>query len=109
MTPETQTPSPPAERARPPHDDEEARILARLRSIEGHVRGIHRMVGEGEYCVDIVHQVLAVQKALKKVSAMVLDRHLHHCASAAIRGPDADERERVLNELLDLFEAAGRA
>lgn len=83
-------------------------ILSRLKSVEGHVRGIHRMVEQDAYCVDVVHQVLAVQKALKKVSAMVLDRHLHHCATAAIRGPDARERERVLGELLDLFDAAGR-
>lgn len=95
--------------ATPPHDEEEARILARLKSIEGHVRGIQRMLGEGAYCVDIAHQALAVQKALGKVSAMVLDRHLHHCVTAAIRGPDAAERERVLGEILDLFEAAGRS
>lgn len=96
----------PADGVAPPAVDPD--ILARLRSVEGHVRGIHRMVEQGEYCVDVVHQILAVQKALKKVSALVLDRHLHHCATAAIRGTDAGERERVLGELLDLFEAAGR-
>ncbi len=96
-------------RAAPPTDETEGQILARLKSVEGHVRGIHRMVSEGEYCVDVVHQILAVQKALKKVSAMVLDRHLHHCATSAIRGRDPAERERVLGELLDLFDAAGRS
>lgn len=96
-------PSPHASIAEP-----DPQILARLKSVEGHVRGIHRMVEQDAYCVDVVHQVLAVQKALKKVSAMVLDRHLHHCATAAIRGSDARERERVLGELLDLFDAAGR-
>ncbi len=84
-------------------------VLARLKSVEGHVRGIARMVEDDAYCVDIVHQILAVQKALKKVSAMVLDRHLHHCATAAIQGDDPRERERVLGELMDLFDAAGRA
>ncbi len=84
------------------------RIVARLRSIEGHVRGVTRMVDEGAYCVDIVHQIDAVQKALGKVTSLILDRHLHHCATAAIRGDDPAERERVLGELLDVFEAGRR-
>jgi CsoR family transcriptional regulator, copper-sensing transcriptional repressor len=99
-------------RDQPPHQEAAAgpdpQILARLKSVEGHVRCIHRMVEQDAYCVDVVHQILAVQKALKKISAKVLDRHLHHCATAAIRGSDARERERVLGELLDLFDAAGR-
>jgi DNA-binding FrmR family transcriptional regulator len=66
------------------------------------------MVEEGAYCVDVVHQIDAVQKALRKVSTLLLDRHLHHCATAAIRGDDPAERERVLGELLDVFEAGRR-
>ena len=84
------------------------RIIARLRSVEGHVRGVARMVEEGAYCVDVVHQIDAVQKALRKVSGLILDRHLHHCATAAIRGDDPAERERVIGELLDVFEAGRR-
>lgn len=89
-----------------PNSDE--RIIARLRSVEGHVRGVARMVEEGAYCVDVVHQIDAVQKALRKVSGLILDRHLHHCATAAIRGDDPAERERVIGELLDVFEAGRR-
>ena len=83
-------------------------ISRRLKSVEGHVRGIQRMLEEGAYCVDVVNQILAVQRALKKVSALVLDRHLHTCVTGAIRGSDAQSRERVLDELLDLFEANGK-
>jgi DNA-binding FrmR family transcriptional regulator len=86
--------------------DEE--ISRRLRSVEGHVRGIARMVEEDAYCMDVVNQILAVQRALKKVSALVLDRHLHTCATSAIRGGDVAERERVLGEILELFEATGK-
>jgi DNA-binding FrmR family transcriptional regulator len=85
----------------------DAPILARLKSVEGHVRGVQRMVEEGVYCVDVVHQIEAVQKALGKVSALVLERHLHHCATAAIRGEDPEERERVIGELLDVFRTTG--
>jgi DNA-binding FrmR family transcriptional regulator len=66
------------------------------------------MVAEGAYCVDVVHQIQAVQKALSKVSALVLEQHLHHCATAAIRGEDPRERERVIGELLDVFQKTGR-
>ena len=86
----------------------EANILRRLKSIEGHVRGISRMVEGGEYCIDIVNQILAVQRALDKVSTLVLDRHLHTCATTAIRGDNPDERERVIGEILDVFKTSGK-
>ena len=54
----------------------------------------------------MVNQITAVQRALKKVSAMVLDDHLHSCVTDAMRGPDADARERVLDELLQVFQAS---
>jgi len=83
-------------------------ILNRLKSIEGHVRGIERMIENEEYCVDVVNQILAVQRALQKVNAMVLDRHLHTCVTTAIRGDNPDERERVIGEIMGVFEATGK-
>jgi len=83
-------------------------ILNRLKSIEGHVRGIERMVENGEYCMDIVNQVLAVQRALQKVNGMVLNRHLHTCVTTAIRGDNPDERERVISEIMSVFDATGK-
>ena len=90
-------------------DDRTADIVLRLKSVEGHVRGIEKMVDEGAYCVDIVNQIVAVQRALKKVSTLVLDRHLHSCVTHAIRGSDDAAKERVLGELLDVFEATSKA
>lgn len=89
-------------------DEETIEILNRLKSIEGHVRGIQRMVESGEYCIDIVHQIIAVQRALQKVNGMVLDRHLRTCVTTALRGDDPNERERVIGEILDVFEATGK-
>jgi DNA-binding FrmR family transcriptional regulator len=83
-------------------------ILARLRSIEGHIRGVIRMVEEDAYCVDVIRQTKAVQRALDRANALLLERHLNHCVSAAIRSEDSRERERVIAELLDVFEN-GRA
>ena len=78
-------------------------LIRRLKSIEGHVRGIQKMVGEDAYCIDIVSQINAVQAALNKVNSAILDRHLHTCVTTAIRGDDPDERERVISEVLNVF------
>ncbi len=83
-------------------------IIRRLKSVEGHIRGIQKMVAEDAYCIDIVNQVQAVQKALHKINSLVLDRHLHTCVTTAIQGDDADERERVITEVLSVFNAKAK-
>ncbi len=89
-------------------DETTINIINRLKSVEGHVRGIERMVENGEYCIDIVNQVLAVQRALHKVNSIVLNRHLHTCVTTALRSDDPDERERVIGEIMSIFEATGK-
>jgi len=79
------------------------KALVRLRTIEGHIKGISRMVENGEYCIDIIRQIQAVQSALNKVSSVILDDHLNSCVITAIRGEDVEERERVLNEIGEIF------
>jgi CsoR family transcriptional regulator, copper-sensing transcriptional repressor len=54
-------------------------VLARLRRIEGQVRGLQRMVQEDTYCIDILTQVAAASNALKKVGVALLDDHMRHC------------------------------
>jgi DNA-binding FrmR family transcriptional regulator len=93
--------------AGPDHGAKE-RILARLRSIEGHLAGILRMVESDRYCVDVLKQTKAVQRAIDKVNQLVLERHLNHCVTHGIRSGDPRERERVISELLDVFEHDGR-
>ncbi|GAB4533564.1 MAG: metal-sensitive transcriptional regulator [Anaerolineales bacterium] len=86
----------------------EMSTLKRLKTIEGHIRGIERMVEDDAYCIDIIRQINAVQAALNKVSTQILESHLHSCVTTAIRGEDANERERVLKEIVDVFEASFR-
>ncbi len=81
----------------------------RLRTIQGHVGGIARMVDEGEYCIDVIRQIQAVQAALNKVSQMVLEDHMHHCLITAVQGDDVNERERVLAEIADVFQTATKS
>lgn len=65
---------------------EKRRYLARLRRIEGQVRGIHRMVDEEQYCINILTQISAVNSALRSLSLTLLDDHLHHCVLSAAEG-----------------------
>jgi DNA-binding FrmR family transcriptional regulator len=69
-------------------------ILARLRKVEGQVRGIARMVDEDTYCIDVLTQVSAATRALENVALLLLDDHLDHCVrdAAARGGAEADEK-----------------
>ena len=80
--------------------------LRRLKSIEGHVRGIERMVEEDAYCIDVIRQIQAVQAALDKVSSRILENHLNSCLITAVRGDDPEDRERVLKEISEVFAAS---
>ena len=74
--------------------------LKRLNYIEGHLAGIRKMVEEDRYCVDIMKQTFAVRKAIEKMEALILDRHLHTCVVKGIK--DGNET-KVLEELLELY------
>ena len=82
--------------------------LQRLKTVEGHIRGIERMVEEDAYCIDVIRQIQAVQAALNKISTIILDEHLNSCLITAVRGDDPNERERVLDEISDVFEAMNK-
>jgi DNA-binding FrmR family transcriptional regulator len=83
-------------------------VILRLKTIEGHVRGIERMVAEEAYCIDVIRQVQAVQSALNKLSGLILENHLNSCLITAVRGDDPAERERVLTEIAEVFDTANR-
>lgn len=64
--------------------DDQKKIIARLNRIEGQVRGIRQMTENGEYCIDILTQISAVNSALKSVALLLVDDHLNHCVKEAI-------------------------
>jgi len=82
--------------------------LKRLKIIEGHLKGIIRMVEEDAYCIDVIRQIQAVEAALNKVSAQILEGHLNSCVTTAIQGNDKKERERVLKEITEVFEMSAK-
>lgn len=83
------------------HKDE---LLKRLRRAEGQVRGVHRMVEEDAYCIDILTQVSAATKALERVALALLDDHLSHCVAQAA----ADGGEVAAEKLKEASDAIAR-
>ena len=67
------------------YSDDKQKLLARLKRAEGQVRGIHRMIEEDTYCIDVLTQVSAATKALETVALALLDDHLTHCVAEATR------------------------
>ena len=65
------------------YSEHKEEMLKRLRRAEGQVRGIHRMVAEDAYCIDVMTQVAAATKALERVALGLLDDHLSHCVAVA--------------------------
>ena len=86
----------------PGYADRKADHLKRLRRIEGQVRGIQRMVEEEQYCIDVLTQISAATKALQSVALGLLDEHLGHCVSDAVKqgGPIAEEKLREASEAI---------
>jgi DNA-binding FrmR family transcriptional regulator len=69
--------------------NEKEDMLARLRRIEGQIRGLQRMVESDAYCIDILTQITAASNALKKVAVGLLDEHIRHCvANQSEKGKD---------------------
>lgn len=81
---------------------DKAGYLARLKRIEGQARGIHRMVDEEQYCIDILTQVSALTKALESVALGLLDDHLKHCVVDAARtgGAEADAKVKEASDAI---------
>ena len=76
--------------------------LRRLAYIEGHLKGIRKMVEEDQYCVDIMKQTHAVKRALDKLDALLLRGHLDGCVREGFAEGRADQVIGELNELFDL-------
>jgi DNA-binding FrmR family transcriptional regulator len=84
-----------------------AKALGRLRRIEGQVQGIQRMIDDDKYCVDILLQLAAVQGAIEQVQKLLLGDHIESCVADAIRSGNNRERQRKVDELLEVFSRFG--
>lgn len=85
------------------NEETRADLLARLRRIEGQVRGIARMVEDDKYCVDILDQVTAATAALDKVGVGLLGNHVRGCVRDAVTTPTGDEKVEELIGVISRF------
>lgn len=75
-------------------------VTLRLRRIEGQIRGLQRMIGEGQDCVEVIHQLSAARKALDKVGFIILTHKMQDC----IKGKEGSEdSEAAMKEAMELF------
>jgi CsoR family transcriptional regulator, copper-sensing transcriptional repressor len=79
------------------------RVMARLRRVEGQVRGIQRMVAEERYCVDVLAQISACTSALEKVGLLLLNDHIRHCVRGSIVDGGGDDKIEELVTAVDRF------
>lgn len=82
--------------------------LVRLARVDGQVRGIRRMIEEGEYCVDILTQIQATRSALQAIGRRILKKHLEHCVADAMKQGDAVDAAEKMDEIMKLLEQCDR-
>lgn len=80
--------------------DTQERILHRLKIAQGHLKKVLKMAEDGEYCIDVIHQSQAVQRALEEADNLVLENHLKTCAAEAIH---KDKEKEAIAEIMNVF------
>ncbi len=80
--------------------DSKERTLHRLKIAQGHLKKVVSMMQNGQYCIDILHQSNAVQRALKEADSMILENHLKTCAADAIQN---GRKEEAISEIMNVF------
>lgn len=85
------------------HTNKDA-ALARLKKIEGQVRGIARMIEDDRYCVDVLRQTSAIQAAIKGVDKLILEDHAAHCVESAITSGNPDDQRAKFQELVEILQ-----
>ena len=80
--------------------DTQERILHRLKIAKGHLEKIIKMVSDDEYCIDVMHQMRAVESGLKETGNLLLENHLKTCVANAISKGKKDE---AISEIMQVF------
>lgn len=91
------------------YTESKADLQARLRRIEGQIRGIQRMIDEDTYCVDVVTQLSAVIAATEKVGLKVIEEHIRGCVADAMRADNGEAKIQELTAVLQKFLQVGRS
>lgn len=80
-------------------ENEKKNLMHRLNRIAGQIDGIKKMIDEDRYCDDILIQLSAVEKAVKSLSTIILEKHLSSCIKAEVGHGNTE----VVDEMITLF------
>lgn len=80
--------------------DTQERIQHRLKIAKGHLEKVIRMVEDQTYCIDVLHQLQAVESALKETGNVLLENHLNTCVAEAIKKGDT---KQSIDEIMNVF------
>jgi DNA-binding FrmR family transcriptional regulator len=78
-------------------------LLTRLARVEGQVRGVCRMLDEGQYCIDVIDQITAARRALDRVALLVMRRHLNTCVKKRMAAGGGEDMTKELVDSIDRF------
>ncbi len=78
-------------------------LLARLARVEGQIRGVSRMLREGQYCIDVIDQITAARRALERVALLVMQRHLNSCVRNGMAAGRGEDLTKELVDSIDKF------
>lgn len=78
-------------------------LLARLARVEGQIRGVSRMLKEGQYCIDVIDQITAARRALERVALLVMQRHLNSCVKDGMAAGRGEDLTKELVDSIDKF------
>lgn len=95
--------------ANPGYAADKKDVVARLRRVEGQIRGLQRMVEDDTYCIDVLTQIAAASKALQGVGLHLLDEHLQHCVAGAAASGDTKRTDALVHEATQAIERMLRA
>ena len=84
--------------------DIQERILHRLKIAQGHLKKVIKMSQDDEYCIDIIHQSQAVQRALEEADALMLENHLKTCVVDHIK---KGKENKSTDEIMEIFKKSG--
>lgn len=84
------------------YHDQKDKMLKSLRRVEGQVRGVHKMIEEDRYCVDILYQLAAIKVATNKIGLSLLEDHTRGCVTKAVKEQE-DDGERYIEELMEVI------
>ncbi len=87
------------------HANHKTRAIRRLRVVAGQIKGLEKMVENDKYCINILHQTLAVKKALSSFEDFILENHL---STHVVKQMKSGESKRAIAEILSIYQLSKR-